>query len=41
MAGWSCCDQWEMWERWKPENYAIAEASLRHQLNACESTLLC
>ena len=32
MAGWCCCDQWEMWERWKPENYTVAEMSLRDQL---------
>lgn len=33
MAGWCCCDQWEMWEHWKPENYTIAESSLRDQLH--------
>jgi len=32
MAGWSCCDYWETWEKWKPADLAIATASLRSQL---------
>ena len=32
IAGWCCCDQWEMWESWKSENYTVAGASLRDQL---------
>ena len=32
MAGWCCCDQWEKWEDWKPENYIVAAGSLRDQL---------
>ena len=32
MAGWCCCDFWEHWPKWKPEDFKIAEASLRDQL---------
>lgn len=31
MAGWCCCDFWEQWEHWHPENFDIAYASLRSQ----------
>ena len=37
LAGWSCCDQWEQWARWKPENRAIAEASQRDQVRRLRS----
>ncbi len=32
IAGWCCCDVWERWAQWSPENYAVAEASLRSQM---------
>jgi exo-1,4-beta-D-glucosaminidase len=32
IAGWCCCDVWERWAEWKPENYAVATASLRAQM---------
>jgi exo-1,4-beta-D-glucosaminidase len=32
IAGWCCCDQWEKWAQWTPENYTVAAASLRAQL---------
>jgi exo-1,4-beta-D-glucosaminidase len=32
MAGWSCCDYWEQWPKWKPGDLRIAAASLRSQL---------
>ncbi|WP_371417118.1 sugar-binding domain-containing protein [Granulicella sp. S156] len=32
MAGWSCCDQWEHWDKWTPENFDVAIASLRSQM---------
>jgi exo-1,4-beta-D-glucosaminidase len=32
MAGWCCCDQWEMWNQWTPENYQVAADSLRSQM---------
>jgi exo-1,4-beta-D-glucosaminidase len=32
MAGWCCCDFWEEWEKWKPEDHKIAEQSLRDQI---------
>ncbi|HZQ19189.1 MAG TPA: glycoside hydrolase family 2 protein [Terriglobales bacterium] len=32
MAGWCCCDFWERWMNWSPEDYKIAEQSLRDQI---------
>jgi len=32
MAGWCCCDFWERWTRWKPEDFEIAQQSLRDQI---------
>jgi exo-1,4-beta-D-glucosaminidase len=32
IAGWCCCDQWERWGQWTPENYTVAAASLRAQM---------
>jgi exo-1,4-beta-D-glucosaminidase len=32
MLGWCCCDQWEHWKDWTPENLTVATASLRSQL---------
>ncbi|MGC1920593.1 MAG: sugar-binding domain-containing protein, partial [Acidobacteriaceae bacterium] len=32
MAGWCCCDQWENWKNWTPENHQVANASLRSQM---------
>ena len=32
MAGWCCCDFWERWNKWKPEDLEIAKASLRDQM---------
>ena len=32
MAGWCCCDHWEHWKNWTPEDLAIAKASLRAQM---------
>ena len=32
MAGWCCCDFWERWPRWKPQDFEIAKASLRDQI---------
>ncbi len=32
MAGWCCCDHWEHWAKWKPEDFEIAKASLTDQL---------
>lgn len=28
MPGWCCCDHWEKWSKWKPEDRRIAAASL-------------
>jgi exo-1,4-beta-D-glucosaminidase len=32
LAGWCCCDHWEDWKTWKPEDLSIATASLRSQM---------
>jgi exo-1,4-beta-D-glucosaminidase len=32
MAGWCCCDHWERWKTWTPDDLAIATASLRSQM---------
>jgi exo-1,4-beta-D-glucosaminidase len=32
MAGWCCCDHWEMWKDWTAEDLTIASASLRSQM---------
>jgi exo-1,4-beta-D-glucosaminidase len=32
MTGWVCCEAFEEWSKWKPEQYAIAGASLRDQI---------
>jgi exo-1,4-beta-D-glucosaminidase len=32
MAGWCCCDFWEQWEKWEPEQYDVAYKSLRSQI---------
>ena len=32
MPGWCCCDAWEHWSKWTPEDKDIATESLRSQL---------
>jgi len=32
IAGWVCCSHWEHWANWKPEDFVIAEQSLRDQI---------
>jgi exo-1,4-beta-D-glucosaminidase len=32
MPGWCCCDHWEDWKTWTPDDLTIATASLRAQL---------
>jgi exo-1,4-beta-D-glucosaminidase len=32
MTGWVCCDAWEEWKKWGPEQYSVAAASLRDQI---------
>ena len=32
LAGWCCCDFWERWPRWKPQDFEIAKQSLRDQI---------
>jgi len=32
MAGWCCCDFWERWQRWQPQDFEIARQSLRDQI---------
>lgn len=32
LAGWCCCDHWEHWSDWTPDDLRIATASLRAQM---------
>jgi exo-1,4-beta-D-glucosaminidase len=32
LLGWCCCDHWELWNDWTPEDLTIATASLRSQM---------
>jgi exo-1,4-beta-D-glucosaminidase len=32
MAGWTCCSHWEHWAKWSPQDFVIAERSLRDQI---------
>ena len=32
MAGWCCCDFWERWAQWQPQDFEIAKQSLRDQI---------
>jgi exo-1,4-beta-D-glucosaminidase len=32
LAGWCCCDQWEHWKDWTPENFTVAADSVRSQM---------
>jgi exo-1,4-beta-D-glucosaminidase len=32
MLGWCCCDHWEHWKEWTPQDLTIATASLRAQM---------
>jgi exo-1,4-beta-D-glucosaminidase len=32
MPGWTCCDAWERWKKWGPEQHQIAGDSLRDQI---------
>jgi exo-1,4-beta-D-glucosaminidase len=32
MPGWTCCDAWEQWPKWKDEQHAVSAASLRSQI---------
>jgi exo-1,4-beta-D-glucosaminidase len=32
MYGWMCCNQWERWKQWSPEDQAVARESLRSQV---------
>jgi exo-1,4-beta-D-glucosaminidase len=32
LAGWCCCDHWEHWKEWEPNDLAIATESLRTQI---------
>ena len=37
LAGWCCCDQWEMQEGWRGDNHAVAVESLRDQARLLRS----
>jgi len=34
MPGWTCCDAWEKWDKWKGDQNGVAAASLRDQITA-------
>ncbi len=37
MAGWCCCDHWEMWDKWKPGDLEVAAACTRSQITRMRS----
>jgi exo-1,4-beta-D-glucosaminidase len=37
MAGWMCCNQWEKWAQWDPEDDRVAMASMRSQIESLRS----
>lgn len=37
IAGWQCCDAWQDWESWKPEQLAIAQGSMVDQARRLRS----
>jgi exo-1,4-beta-D-glucosaminidase len=41
MLGWCCCDHWEHWKDWTPENLTVATASLRDQMLRLRHTPAC
>ena len=32
MPGWTCCDAWEQWSKWKDEQHAVSAESLKSQI---------
>jgi len=32
LAGWTCCDYWMDWHKWRPADLSVAKASLRSQI---------
>ena len=37
IGGWCCCDHWEHWDKWKPEDHVVAQHSQRDQLKRLRS----
>ena len=37
MPGWCCCDAWEKWHNWPPQNYRISAESLRDQVSRLQN----
>jgi exo-1,4-beta-D-glucosaminidase len=37
LAGWCCCDHWEKWNEWKPEDYVISVEMQRDQIRRLRS----
>ena len=35
MAGWCCCDQWELWNKWTADRHVVGPRSLRDQICGC------
>lgn len=36
-AGWCCCEHWEHWADWKPEDYTVAAESTKDQIRRLRS----
>jgi exo-1,4-beta-D-glucosaminidase len=37
MPGWQCCDFWQSWDKWTPQDHTIAHASLYSQISRLRS----
>jgi exo-1,4-beta-D-glucosaminidase len=37
LAGWQCCDYWQQWEKWTPNDHQIANASMHSQISRLRS----
>lgn len=37
MVGWMCCNQWEKWSQWDPEDLRVAQDSMRSQVSMLRS----
>ena len=35
MAGWCCCDQWELWDKWTADNYTVGPLSFAISCCGC------
>jgi hypothetical protein len=40
MAGWCCCDHWEHWPKWKPQDFDVAKAGCQPPLFCFHTSLM-